>query len=83
MKTAARLRPAPSRRGGSSATPVIRLAHLLAVLRSEYRRALAAERRYQELRHTNAVTVADNRATSADVPQRLFAEIYLRPSHER
>jgi hypothetical protein len=65
-----------------SDTLVIGLAHLLAVLRSEYRRALAAERRYQELRHTNALTVADNHATSADVPRRLFAEMYSRLSHE-
>jgi hypothetical protein len=83
MKTAARPRPEPSRRGGSSDTPVVRLAHLLAMLGSEYRRALAAERRYQELRHTNALTVADTRTTSAGLPQRLFAEMYSRPPHER
>ena len=55
-----------------------RFAHMLAMLRCEYERALAAERRYQELRHTNALATADKHATCADVPRRLFSEMYSR-----
>lgn len=55
---------------------------MLAMLWFEYRRALAAERRYHELRHTNALNIADNRAKSADVPRRLFADMYSLASHE-
>jgi hypothetical protein len=75
MRTAARLLPAFWRRRASPNTLIARVAHLLAALCFEYRRALAAERRYHELRRTN-------RATGADIPRRLFAEMYSRPSHE-
>jgi hypothetical protein len=49
---------------------------LLAVVCFEYRGALAAEQRYQELRRAN-------RTTGANIPNRLFAEMYSRPSNER
>jgi hypothetical protein len=55
-------------------------AHLVAVLLSEYRRAVAAERRYDELRHRSILSAAEN--TRADLSRRVFAEMYAGPSYE-
>jgi hypothetical protein len=56
-------------------------AHLVAVLLSEYRRAVAAERRYEELRRTSVLSVAEN--TRADLSRRVFAEMYSCASYEQ
>jgi hypothetical protein len=77
MRAFTRVQPAPSQPGVSFDT----LAHLLVVLRLEYGRAIAAERRYQKLRHSNAST-ARTRVTSADLPRHVFDEFYARPSDE-
>lgn len=75
MRTAARLPPASWLRRVNLNTWIARSAHLLAELCFEYGRALDAEQRYQELRRAT-------RTTGANIPQRLFAEMYSHRSHE-
>jgi hypothetical protein len=76
MSTAARLPPASWLRRININILIARCTQLLAIVCFEYGRALAAEQRYQELRRAN-------RATGANVPHCLFAEMYSRPSNER
>jgi hypothetical protein len=52
---------------------------VLAILCAGYRRAAAAERRYGELRHTNASSLTEGRTNRADIARRLFTQIYLYP----
>jgi len=80
MRASTRIQPAPSQPGAGFDALVARFAHLMVVLRSEYGRAIAAERRYRELRHTNLPT-ARTRATRTDLPRRVFDEFYA-PSDE-
>jgi hypothetical protein len=59
-------------------------ANVLAVLLSEYRRAIAAERRYRELRRTDAFTLARSGITTFDgIARRVFAEMYSDTSQKR
>ena len=78
MRTATRPRPTLSRRRRGSDALAIRLLNLLKVLRAEYRRALDADQRYEALRHMNT----RKPRTSADVPRRLFLEMYLSQSRD-
>jgi hypothetical protein len=73
------MQPAPSRPAASFDALIAGFAHLIVVLRSEYGRAIAAERRYLELRHT---TAAQTRGTSADLARHVFDEFYARASNE-
>ena len=61
----------------SSRSRLASVAKVLAILCAEYRRAVAAERRYEELRHTNASSLTGGRTNRADIARRLFTEIYL------
>jgi len=81
MRAFTRVQPAPSQSSASIDTLAHRFAYLMVVLRSEYGRAIAAERRYQKLRHSNAST-ARTRVTRADLPRHVFDEFYARPSDE-
>jgi hypothetical protein len=49
---------------------------LAAVLTSEYVRAVAAERRYDELRRTNRPALVRVGVASADIAQCIFEEFY-------
>jgi hypothetical protein len=75
MKASTRMQPPPWQTGAVLDTLVARFAHFLVVLCSKYGRSIAAERRYQELRHTNTLT-ARTRVTSADLPRHVFDEFY-------
>jgi hypothetical protein len=79
MRASPWIRPAPSQPAAGFDTLVARFAQLMVVLRLEYGRAVAAERRYQELCHTDT-PAARTRATSADLPRQVFDEFYARPS---
>lgn len=81
MRAFTRLQPAHSQPGASFDTLAHLVAHLMVVLQSEYGRAIAAERLYQKLRHSNAST-ARTCVTSADLPRHVFDEFYARPSDE-
>jgi hypothetical protein len=81
MRASPWIQPAPSLPDAGFNTLISRFAHLMIVLRSEYGRAIAAERRYLELRHRDTPT-ARTRATSADLPRQVFDEFYARPSDE-
>jgi hypothetical protein len=81
MRASTQTQPAPSQPGASFNLMVARVAHFMVVLRSEYGRAVAAERRYQKLRHTNT-PAARTRATTADLPRQVFDEFYAGPSDE-
>jgi hypothetical protein len=50
----------------------------LAVLVSEYRRAVVAERHYAQLRRMGARTRAHGGVTSSDFARRVFLEVYCR-----
>lgn len=52
------------------------VADVAAVLASEYRRAVAAERRYDALRRADRPTLVRTGVTSADVALRLFEGFY-------
>jgi hypothetical protein len=59
-------------------------AQLAAVLLSEYRRAVAAERRYEKLRCADALMLARKDITSSDdIARCVFAEMYSGASQQR
>ena len=45
-------------------------------LSAEYRRAIAAERRYDELKRMAATSLAREGLAAADIPRRIFNEFY-------
>lgn len=42
----------------------------------EFKRAMAAEQRYDDLEHVGARALARDRIAPADIPRRIFAEFY-------
>jgi hypothetical protein len=53
-------------------------ANVLAVLVSEYRRAVVAEQRYAQLRRMGAQTRAHDGVTNSGFARRVFLELYSR-----
>jgi hypothetical protein len=60
-------------------------ANLVAILCYEYRRAVAAGRRYEELRRTDGLSQTRTGIANADITRRVFVEMYADycPSSDR
>jgi pimeloyl-ACP methyl ester carboxylesterase len=67
-------------RGKTAGIPILLIHGWSQSLLAEFRWALAAARRYEDLRYGRARQAS---RAPADIPRRIFAEFYARPTFER